>query len=57
MDEVIYSRMVDIFNHGNYSLYDPMEMASDNKTHFKTIFTNFRNEYKFNRKLFLDEII
>lgn len=57
VDEVIYSRMVDIFNHGNYSLYDPMEMASDNKIHFKTIFTNFRNEYKFNEKLFLDEII
>ena len=33
------------------------EMNDDNKGHFKTIFTNFRNEYKFNEKLFLDEII
>ena len=56
-DEVIYSRMVDIFNHGNYSLYDPIEMNEDNKRHFRTIFNNFRNEYKFNEKIFLEELI
>lgn len=56
-DDIIYSRMVDIFNHGNYSLYDPIEMNEDNKRHFKTIFNNFINEYKFNKKLFENEII
>jgi len=44
--------MVNIFNHGSYSLFEPREMGDDNKLHFKQIFDNFLINYKFNEELF-----
>ena len=53
-DEPVYTRMVNLLSHGNYSLFDPREMVEENKEHFKTILTNFLNDYNFNKKLFED---
>lgn len=48
----VYTRMVNILSHGNYSLFDPVEMVQDNKEHFKKILDAFLDEYNFNRRLF-----
>lgn len=51
-DRTLHTRMVNIFNHGSYSLFEPMEMGEENKSYFKQIFENFMENYKFNEKLF-----
>jgi wobble nucleotide-excising tRNase len=51
-ENTLHTRMVNIFNHGSYSLFEPVEMGEDNKNHFKTIFNNFLQNYKFNEALF-----
>lgn len=51
-EHTLHTRMVNIFNHGSYSLFEPIEMGEDNKRHFKTIFNNFLSNYKFNIELF-----
>lgn len=48
----LYSRMISILTHGNYSLYEPIEMVEDNKTLFKQILSAFIKNYKFNPSLF-----
>lgn len=48
----LYTRMINILNHGGYSLFEPVEMAAENKEHFAQIFENFRSNYKFNEELF-----
>jgi hypothetical protein len=48
----LHTRMVNIFNHGGYSLFDPTEMGEENKRYFKQIFENFKSNYKFNVQLF-----
>ena len=49
---VIYDRMVNIMNHGNYSIFDPVEMQEENKEHFSKLVRRFLATYKFNSKLF-----
>lgn len=51
-DRTLHTRMVNILNHGSYSLFEPMEMGEENKRYFKQIFDNFMENYKFNEKLF-----
>jgi len=51
-DRTLHTRMVNIFNHGSYSMFEPMEMGEENKRYFKQIFENFMENYKFNEKLF-----
>lgn len=51
-EEPVYTRIVNLLSHGNYSLFDPKEMVSENKEHFKKILNNFLEDYKFNKKLF-----
>jgi hypothetical protein len=51
-DRTLHARMVNIFNHGSYSLFEPMEMGEENKVYFKQIFDNFLDNYKFNEDLF-----
>ncbi|KAA3620289.1 MAG: anticodon nuclease [Flavobacterium sp.] len=46
------SRMINVMNHGGYSLFEPTEMVEQNKEVFADIFENFKNNYKFNEKLF-----
>lgn len=48
----LYSRMINILTHGNYSLYEPKEMMEDNKELFKQILSAFIKNYKFNPDLF-----
>lgn len=52
VDGVIYDRMVNIMNHGNYSIFDPVEMQEENKGHFSKLVRRFLTTYKFNKKLF-----
>lgn len=48
----LYNRMINILTHGNYSLYEPIEMLEDNKELFKQILTAFTKNYKFNPEIF-----
>ncbi|MDO4695233.1 MAG: AAA family ATPase [Porphyromonas sp.] len=48
----LYNRMINILTHGNYSLYEPIEMLDDNKELFKQILTAFIKNYKFNPEIF-----
>jgi len=51
-DRTLHARMVNILNHGSYSLFEPVEMGEENKRYFKQIFENFLENYKFNEELF-----
>ena len=51
-DGVLYKRLVDLFSHGNYSLYEPIEMLPENKEYFRKILSDFMNNYRFNPELF-----
>jgi len=53
-DETVYTRIVNLLSHGNYSLFEPREMVEENKQHFKSILNNFLEDYNFNQKLFED---
>ncbi|MDD2448547.1 MAG: AAA family ATPase [Sulfurimonas sp.] len=55
-EEKIYSRMINILSHGNYSLFEPKEMVDENKEHFRKIFKSFVEKYNFNPELFPEEI-
>ncbi|MDO4714908.1 MAG: AAA family ATPase [Bacteroidales bacterium] len=48
----LYDRMINILTHGNYAVYEPIEMLDDNKKLFKQILSAFLKNYKFNPKLF-----
>lgn len=49
---IVHARRINILNHGNYSLFDPVEMQEENKEHFKKILNDFVETYKFNTELF-----
>ena len=51
-DGILFKRLVDLFSHGNYSLYDPQEMMPENKDYFRKILRDFMNNYRFNPELF-----
>ena len=53
-DEPVYTRIVNLLSHGNYSLFEPKEMVPENKEHFRRILNNFLEDYNFNSKLFED---
>ncbi len=53
---IVFARIINILSHGNYSLYDPVEMLPENKEYFKKIFNQFMENYKFNPEI-LPEII
>ncbi|HLP64751.1 AAA family ATPase [Flavobacterium sp.] len=46
-DEVLFERALQLFSHGKYSIFDPVEMGEDNKELFKRIFYGFVNKYEF----------
>lgn len=52
IDETVYTRIVNLLSHGNYSLFDPKEMVPENKEYFKKILDNFIEDYSFNNRLF-----
>lgn len=51
-NEPIYTRIVNLLSHGNYSLFDPKEMVEENKEYFRNILNNFLEDYNFNQRIF-----
>jgi hypothetical protein len=51
-DGILHTRLINILNHGNYSLYEPQEMLQENKDIFKKILDDFLQNYNFNTDLF-----
>lgn len=54
LDDVIFKRMTNLLSHGNHSIFNPVEMAEDNKEIFKNILGRFLKNYKFNDELFIE---
>lgn len=46
-DEVLFERALQLFSHGKYSIFDPVEMGDDNKELFKRILNGFLTKYEF----------
>lgn len=53
----VYTRIVNLLSHGNYSIFEPKEMVEENKEYFRNILSNFLEEYKFNQNIFETEQI
>lgn len=51
-NEPVYTRIVNLLSHGNYSLFEPKEMVEENKQYFRDILKNFLEDYNFNQRLF-----
>ncbi len=51
-DGILHARLVNVLSHGNYSLFEPREMLSENKGYFRKILYDFMNNYRFNPELF-----
>lgn len=54
-DEVLFSRALNLLSHGQYSVYEPVEMNPDNKNLFKSILEAFLDKYKFSLPELLTE--
>lgn len=50
-DEQLYSRMINILSHGNYSLFEPVEMNEENQAYFKRVYSDFKSQFPFNENL------
>lgn len=46
-DEELFHRALQLLSHGRYSIFDPIEMADDNKDLFKRILNGFLQKYQF----------
>lgn len=46
-DEILFERALQLFSHGKYSIFDPIEMGEDNKELFKRILNGFLLKYEF----------
>ncbi|HTF61398.1 MAG TPA: hypothetical protein VK638_01670 [Edaphobacter sp.] len=55
-DGVLHTRIINILNHGNYSLYEPTEMIEENKVYFRKILQDFMDRFPFNPELFAEEV-
>jgi AAA domain len=51
-DAVLHSRLLNIMNHGDHSLFEPAEMVPENKEFFRRMLTKLREDYPFNPELF-----
>ncbi len=51
-DGMLHHRYVQLLSHGNYSLFEPVEMLEENKEIFRKILRNFMSDYRFNPDLF-----
>ena len=54
-DGILHTRLINILSHGNYSLFEPLEMLEENKRYFRKILHEFINRYPFNLDLFPSE--
>lgn len=52
---IVHARMINVLSHGNYSLFEPMEMLGENKQYFQRILNDFMNNYRFNPELFPEQ--
>ncbi len=46
-DDTLYNRALNLLSHGRYSIYQPVELADDNKELFKRILKEFTDKYEF----------
>ena len=53
-DGELHKRYVNLLSHGNYSLFEPLDMMEDNKAIFRKILGDFMNNYRFNPELFTE---
>ena len=53
---ILYTRLINILSHGNYSLFEPQEMLEENKRYFRKILREFIHRYPFNPALFPNEL-
>jgi hypothetical protein len=51
-DGILHYRYIQLLSHGNYSLFEPVEMMEENKQIFRRILKNFMKDYRFNPELF-----
>ena len=51
-DGELHARYVNLLSHGNYSLFEPVEMLDENKQIFRKILKDFMSNYRFNPELF-----
>lgn len=51
-DGILHGRLLNVMTHGNYSLYEPIEMVPENKEYFRRILANLRQKYTFNPEIF-----
>lgn len=51
-DGIVHGRLINVLSHGNYSLFEPVEMLDENKAYFRKILNDFMRSYRFNPELF-----
>jgi len=54
-DGMLHGRYIQLLSHGNYSLFEPVEMMEENKQIFRKILIDFMSKYHFNPELFLED--
>ena len=54
-DGTLHARYVNLLSHGNYSLFEPVDMLPENKEIFRKILNDFMSNYRFNPKLFPED--
>lgn len=54
-DGTLYYRYIQLLSHGNYSLFEPVEMMEENKQIFRKILNDFMSNYRFNPELFPED--
>jgi hypothetical protein len=54
-DRHIYFRVVELLNHGNYSMFEPREMLPENKEYFRAVVAGCIDRFAFNPALFAGE--
>jgi hypothetical protein len=51
-DGELHTRYVNLLSHGDYSLFEPVEMLEENRAIFRKILKDFMKNYRFNPELF-----
>jgi len=54
-DGTLHYRYVQLLSHGNYSLFEPVEMMEENKQIFRKILNDYMSNYRFNPDLFPED--
>jgi hypothetical protein len=54
-EKTLLRRLIQVLNHGGYSLMEPVEMLPENKGYFRKILNDFLGIYSFNQEIFSDK--